>query len=203
MKLTKITFGLFTAVTIFMVGCSATQSISEESLSFRKTSLYTEHDTFPVKTEYIKKSAGESKLIERSFENAPPMIPHNVEGMYPITGNNNACMGCHVPGVAESMNATPIPKSHFTDFRPDTSLAKNGMIVKEGKIIENTSDFKTISKPLDKLSGTRFNCTQCHVPQSMTSNTPVNEFQADFRAKGHNKKSNLIDNINEGVDTVR
>ena len=29
---------------------------------------------------------GESQLEERSFENAPPVIPHNVDGLLPITG---------------------------------------------------------------------------------------------------------------------
>lgn len=198
MKLTNIALGLFTAAAIFMVGCSATQTVSEESLGLRKTSLYTESDAMPVKTEYSKKAAGESQIIARAFENAPPMIPHTVDGMLPITINNNACTGCHVPGVAESMNATPIPQSHFTNFRPDTSLASNGMITKEGKTVVNTSDFKTVGKKTAMVSGTRFNCSQCHAPQSM-SEAPANEFQADFRAAGHNKKSNLIDNINEGV----
>ncbi len=146
MKLTNIALGLFTAAAIFMVGCSATQTVSEESLGLRKTSLYTESDAMPVKTEYSKKAAGESQIIARAFENAPPMIPHTVDGMLPITINNNACTGCHVPGVAESMNATPIPQSHFTNFRPDTSLASNGMITKEGKTVVNTSDFKTVGK---------------------------------------------------------
>ncbi|WP_072679949.1 nitrate reductase cytochrome c-type subunit [Arcobacter sp. LA11] len=202
MKLTNMALGLFAAATVFMVGCSATQSMSEESLGLRNTSLYSEADAMPVKTEYSKKAAGESKLIARAFENAPPMIPHTVDGMLPITINNNACTGCHVPGVAESMNATAIPKSHFTNFRPDTSLAKNGMITKEGKMVANTSDFKVIGKPTSKLSGTRFNCSQCHAPQSM-SEAPKNEFEVDFRADSHVKKSNLIDNINEGVDTLK
>ncbi len=203
MKITKIALGLFTAATVFMVGCSATQSVSEESLGLRSTSLYSEVDVIPVKTEYIKNAAGESQLIDRAFENAPPMIPHNVEGMLPITINNNACTGCHTPGVAESMNATAIPKSHFTNFRPDTSLAKNGRITKEGKEVTNTSDFKVIGKPLTKVSGTRFNCSQCHVPQTITGTAPINEFQVNFRTQGHNKKSNLIDNINEGVNTIK
>lgn len=203
MKITKIALGLFTAATVFMVGCSATQSVSEESLGLRNTSLYSEVEAKPVKTEYIKKAAGESQLIERAFENAPPMIPHNIEGMLPITINNNACTGCHIPGIAESMNAIPIPKSHFTNFRPDTSLAKNGKITKEGKEVTNTSDFKVIGKALTKVSGTRFNCSQCHVPQAITETVPINKFQVNFRADGHNKRSNLIDNINEGVDTIK
>lgn len=205
MKITKMTLGLFAAATVFMVGCTAAnQTMSEESIGLRKTDLYSEGvETVGDKTAYIKKAAGQSELIERAFENAPPMIPHDVDGMLPITINNNACTGCHTPGVAESLKATPIPKSHFTNFRPDTALSKSGKILKEGKMVQNTSDFKTVGKPLSDLAGARFNCSQCHVPQSMTSEAPVNNFQGEFRVAGHIKKSNLIDNINEGVDTLK
>jgi len=206
MKITKMTLGLCVAATVFMAGCVATsQTMSEESIGLRNTDLYSEKaDTVGDKTQYIKKRAGESQLITRAFENAPPMIPHNVEDMLPITINNNTCTGCHTPPVAKSMGATSIPKSHFTNFRPDTSLNENGKIEKEGKVVDNTSDFKTVGKKLDQLSGTRFNCSACHVPQSIGTSDPIkNEFQAKFRAQGGNQKSNLIDNINEGVDTIK
>ena len=84
--------------------------------------------------------------------------------------------GCHDPAVAPSMNATPIPKTHFTSFRPTTSLASDGRIMKNGKKIVNTSDIKTSSKALGHLSGSRFNCTQCHAPQSMGKLVVENEF---------------------------
>ena len=203
MKISKITLGLFTATTLFIVGCATqNQTISEESLGLRTTDIYTENkDTVGDKTEYIKVEAGQSKLIERAFENAPPMIPHNVEGMLPITGDNNSCKGCHTPEVALSLNATPIPKSHFTNFRPDTTLSQNGSIKKEGKIIVNTSDIKVVKKEMTTLSGARYNCSACHVPQASNTMVPVkNEFKAEFRKMGDNKKSNLIDNINEGVE---
>ena len=48
--------------------------------------------------------------IDRAYQNAPPMIPHDVEGMLNITRDNNACIGCHDAAVAESMGTTPIPK---------------------------------------------------------------------------------------------
>lgn len=200
MKITNIALGFFTAAAIFTVGCTANQTVSEESLGLRKTNLYTEDTTVGDKTVYNQKVAGESVLIERAFENAPPMISHSVEGMLPITINNNMCTSCHTPGVAEAMNATAIPKSHFTDFRPDTSLAKDGRIAKNGSAVTNTSDVKTTSKSLDELSGTRFNCTLCHAPQSMETAAPANEFQTEFRSAGLNTKSNLIDTINEGVE---
>lgn len=199
MKLDKLALTIVTIVTVFTVGCSAAKMVSEESLGLRTTNLYTEDTTTGDKTKYSTTAAGTSKKFERAFENAPPMIPHDVDGMLPITIDNNSCTACHDPAVAPSMGATPLPKSHFTDFRPNTSLAKNGMITKEGKEVVNTSDFKTVATPLESLSGTRFNCSQCHTPQSNSTMVPKNTFQSEFRSEGLNSKSNLIDTINEGV----
>jgi cytochrome c-type protein NapB len=199
MKLGKLALTIATAATVFTVGCTASKMVSEESLGLRTTNLYTEDTTTADKTMYSKSAAGASTKITRAFENAPPMIPHDVDGMLPITIDNNSCTGCHNPEVAPSMGATPIPKSHFTDFRPATALSKSGKITKEGKEVTNTSDFKTVATPLESLSGTRFNCSQCQTPQSDSKMVPQNTFKSEFRTDGHDSKSNLIDNINEGV----
>jgi cytochrome c-type protein NapB len=201
MKLTNLTLGIITAATLLVVGCTAANNtVSEESLGLRTTNLYTESTTTGDKTQYSVQPAGTSTKFARAFENAPPMIPHDVEGMLPITIGNNSCTSCHEPAVAESMGATPIPKSHFTNFRPETSLNKDGKIVKEGNVVVNTSDVKTVkAKSLDMLAGARFNCSQCHAPQSMGNDVPKNNFTTEFRSESLTGKSNLIDNINEGV----
>ena len=199
MKLGKLTLGIATAAALLIVGCTATKTVSEESLGLRTTNLYTESTTTGDKTQYSSQAAGTSTKITRAFENAPPMIPHDVEGMLPITIDNNQCTMCHEPAVAPSMGATPIPKSHFTSFRPETKLTKDGVMLQEGKHLNNTSDIKGVEKPLDSLAGARFNCTQCHAPQSEGTNAPKNNFTPDFRSEGLNGHSNLIDTINEGV----
>ena len=131
MKLvTKIGLGIATASILFVVGCSTTQTYSEESLGLRKVDLYSENTVMPDETKYNKDIAGSSKTINRAFQDAPPMIPHDVEGMLPITINNNQCTSCHAPEVAPSMGALPYPKSHMTDFRPQTGLANDGKITK-------------------------------------------------------------------------
>lgn len=202
MKLTNMALGLFTATAIFMVGCAATQTMSEESIGLRNTSLYSENEVIPTKTGYSEKAAGESQIIARAFENAPPMIPHTVEGMLPITINNNQCSTCHVDSAPYDENIPSVPKSHFTDYRPATALSSTGKITKEGKEVVNTSDHLTAATELKTLDGSRFNCSQCHAPQTMTD-APANEFQAEFRSGEHAKKSNLVDNINEGVNTLK
>jgi nitrate reductase (cytochrome), electron transfer subunit len=199
MKLGKLTLGIITAATLLVINCSASKTVSEESLGLRTTNIYSEDTTTSDKTQYGTKPAGESTKIARAFENAPPMIPHDIEGMLPITIDNNQCTMCHDPAVAVSMGATPIPKTHFTNFRPKTELTKDGVMLKNGKHLDNTIDIKTVEKPLDSLAGARFNCSQCHVPQSEGNNVPKNNFTSEFRSEGLNGKSNLIDTINEGV----
>jgi cytochrome c-type protein NapB len=202
MKITKIALGLATVTAIFVTGCTIAQkTYSEESLGLRKVDIYTENNIIPGKTDYAKPVAGASTKIDRAFENAPPMISHDVEGMLPITIANNQCIVCHDPAVAPSMGAVPIPLTHFTELRPQTSLNENGKMVKEGNVIENTSDIKVPKqKTLTHLAGARFNCSQCHAPQSNSNLVVGNNFKADFRKLGAEKTSNLIDNINEGVE---
>lgn len=199
MKLTKIALGLTAAAAIFVVGCASNQMQTEESLGLRKTDLYSESNTTGDRTMYSKDAAGSSKYIDRAFENAPPMIPHTVEGMLPITISSNQCATCHVDSAPYDKTIPSAPKSHFTDYRPMTALASNGKITKDGETVENTSDKLVSSKTLNKLSGSRFNCSQCHAPQSEGNDVPANDFKAEFRGAGADRASNLVNNINEGV----
>ncbi len=205
MKLKKSWIGLLSLVAIAAVGCaSGAGTVSEESLGLRKTNLYTESNTKPVEAKYTTAAPGTSKRFDRAFENAPPMIPHSVDGLLPITKGNNACLGCHLPDVAASMKATPIPPSHFTNFRP-TTVMKGSKVVKEGKVLGkdmgNTSDIKLAkAKKLNHLYQGRYNCSQCHAPQAQIKPLVKNNFTPDYRNAGEKKKSNLIDVMNEGVE---
>lgn len=190
---------LVAAVTVsalFITGCAT--SYSEEEIGFRKSNLYSEDTTMGDATNYSKVAPGESKVIPRAFENAPPMISHDVEGMLPITRDNNSCLGCHAPEVAPSVNATPIPKSHLATFRPMTEYV-NGTFKKEGTAVNNTADIKTVVKQKESLSLERYNCSQCHAPQSDNKIWVQNNFEPDFRQANGMKRSNLLDNLNEGV----
>jgi len=182
--------------------------VSEAALGLRKTSLYKEsRKTVGVKADYNRPAPGQSTRFERAYVNAPPMIPHSVEGLLPITQNNNQCLGCHMPEVAKGVGATPIPTSHFTNYRP-TTVYKDGELVKEGKTVGtsgtlgNTSDIKIAkAKKMDHLYQGRFNCSQCHAPQAKIDTLVGNTFQPDFgegdELKAH---STLADAMNEGVE---
>ena len=178
------------------------KTVTEEALGLRKTDLYAEaDDTAGVKTDYSRPAPGEAPKFERAYQNAPPMIPHSVEGLLPITKDNNQCLGCHMPDVAKGVGATAIPPSHFTNFRPKTVI-EGGEVVKEGKKLGtiNTSDI-LIAKSTQKkeLYQGRFNCSQCHAPQAKVDTAVANTFTPDFGEGEGKTSSSLMDVMNEGV----
>jgi cytochrome c-type protein NapB len=181
--------------------------ITESTLGLRKANLYTEDKVIPeAEPDFNRPPPGQATKFERAYVNAPPMIPHSVEGLLPITKNNNQCLGCHMPDVAKSMGATPIPPSHFTNYRPTTVL-KNGELVKEGKVVGlakgdmgNVGDIKIAkAKKLNHLYQGRFNCTQCHAPQAKIDTAVGNTFQPDGLTGKFKSHSNLADEMNAGV----
>jgi len=182
------------------------KEVSEEALGLRKTDLYKEEQkTQGVKTDYSRPAPGESTRFERAYVNAPPMIPHSVDGLLPITKDNNQCLGCHMPDVAKSVGAVAIPPSHFTNFRPKTEY-KNGELVKEGKTVGpkgqlgNVGDIKIAKfKKLNHLYQGRFNCSQCHAPQAKVDTVVGNTFKPDGLDEKTKSGSTLLDTINEGV----
>ena len=199
MKLKNLTLGLATAAAILIAGCTTTKTVSEESLGLRKTDLYSENTTTGDKTMYGKSPAMSGYKIARAFQDAPPMIPHDIEGMLPITINSNQCTTCHEPAIAVSMGATPIPKSHYTDFRP-----KHNYSEKDGfsKSIDNMKNEISI-KPIDYLAGARFNCTQCHTPQSTGKLAVENTFEAAYTREDGASKSSWYEVMDKDLDTLK
>ncbi len=167
-------------ITVFLFAGFGTLSyahdreLSEEELGLRKSSVYSEEATEPIHGEIKKTGPGESKPIPRSFENSPPLIPHDITGMLPLAQTENMCLDCHMPDEAVSQGATPIPQSHFVDFD-------------SGK------------KPGKKLDGDRYNCMQCHVIQTEVTPAVKNLFKGEFRDEKGRYRSNLIDILNEGI----
>jgi len=201
--LTKITIGLATA-SLLLVGCNGSNEqtaadsqahvkpiIDESQLGYRGTTDLLQEDVVPPAVAYGSAAPGTSKKIPRAFQDAPPMIPHDTEGMLPITKDNNQCIQCHMPEVAASMGATPIPVSHFTNFRPKTKV-KGDKILKNGKAVKNTSSEKLANVSIqkeDKLYAGRYNCSQCHAPQATNMLVDQNEFKPTYTSKDGAHKS--------------
>ncbi|EDZ62456.1 periplasmic nitrate reductase, small subunit, cytochrome c-type protein [Sulfurimonas gotlandica GD1] len=208
--MSKITIGLVAAA-LLIVGCGdsgkaapsanakVAPTITEASLGLRKTDLYSEDTTTGDKTQYSTSAAGSGKMIQRAFQDAPPMIPHDTDGMLPIKIGDNQCTGCHMPEVASSMGATSIPVSHFTNFRPKHKYDGQEFT----KSIDNMKNEVAI-KESTHLQGARFNCTQCHAPQSQGALAVENTFEATYtRPDGANKSGWSGKALTDQLDTVK
>jgi cytochrome c-type protein NapB len=152
--------------------------ITPEEIGIRQTPV--EEDIAPlaiIDPEYAPKpppTPRTSKKYKRAYENALPQIPHSTEGLLPITKENNACLGCHMPEVAKAVKATLIPPSHFINFRT--------------------------GQKLNRLYQGRYSCTQCHIPQLDVQLMVKNTFKPDYRDPKTKERSKLIQNIMEGVN---
>ncbi len=117
---------------------------------------------------------GDNATLARSFENAPPLIPHAIDDFVPITARENSCYECHNRDDAADMGATPVPDSHLYDIRRDRQLGG--------------------------LNPANYHCTQCHVALTDASILVDNEFAPDFRSDTSDSASDLLQRLNEGVE---
>lgn len=144
---------------------------SSEEIGIRKVPLNDEKSLTLNKYEFPAEEPGTSTRYKRAYDNAPPQIPHSTEGLFPITKDNNACMGCHMPEVAADVGATPIPESHFYNFRK--------------------------REPSEQLVQARFNCNQCHVPQAKGNAPIANNFKPEFFKEDFKSHSHLMESLRE------
>lgn len=104
-------------------------------------------DPGPKATEYQGAAPGQNDPLARSYETAPPMIPHAVDDYLPIT-TRNECLNCHLnPAKAiTEKRVTALPRSHFQD--------------REGK------DRAGALKSVGDIYFGFYNCSMCHAPQA-------------------------------------
>jgi len=143
---------------------------------------------------YPDVAENKSESMDRSFENAPPLIPHTVKGMMVITKEHNQCLNCHRPEKAKAEGATPMPSTHFTDYRPQ--IVENDGVY---KVKAEEGEITSVSTKNKKVNMAQYNCNQCHVPQTNATVEIKNTFKPVFRNSSSKGKSNLSDNISEGV----
>jgi len=215
--ISKIGIGLATATLLF-VGCGESpaapaaqkaapqansgsykgiQVIDESTLGYRESSLYNEKSKGIEAASYSKTAPGASNKIQRAFQDAPPMIPHDTEGMLIITKDNNQCLQCHKPEVAEMVGATSIPKSHFLNMRPENKIV-DGKLVNGVDNLQNQVSIKKITKVYEG----RFNCVQCHAPQSNAKLITENEFQPQYLSDDGAFRSHWDEQVEKSLDTM-
>ena len=152
------------AAAFLFIGCNQaqTQTQAQNSVSnktvevtgIRKASLEKDSKNLPEIT-YNEQSPipGKVKPYKTSYVTAPPMIPHSIKGMTPITVKNNMCLNCHMPQNAKALGVTPMPEDHFVD------------------------NFEG-GKHIRRVAGSRYFCTTCHAPQANLDPVVENKFES-------------------------
>ncbi|MDD4930336.1 MAG: nitrate reductase cytochrome c-type subunit [Gallionella sp.] len=137
---------LLAAAALLAVGAShAAPPLHTDNMGLSKTSVF--DVPTPKVYHYSDAAPGTGKLLPRAYPGAPPQVPHDVKDYMPVTAESNLCIACHAqPDLwgkkPEAGVATAIPPSHYTDLRHEP-----------GKVT-------------DHLINARYNCNQCHVPQT-------------------------------------
>ena len=138
----------FLCIALMAGGMSTTfaaQPIKADNTGLSKTSVFDVPE--PKVYHYGNAQPGQSKVLPRGYPGAPPQIPHDISNFLPITSQSNMCTACHdqpkeIGKKREKGMPTPIPSSHYTDLR------------------------NAPGKVTDHLINARYNCNQCHVPQT-------------------------------------
>jgi cytochrome c-type protein NapB len=170
---------------------SESESLSDSKLGLIDADVNSRDTEFKQRAPQNDQKPGSGKLLDRSFENAPPLIPHTVTGFLPIKADNNICQSCHMPNKVAKSGAIAISSTHFLSLRPKPKLV-NGVytLPPQDSIIQiDLKHFNTLY----------YNCTQCHVPQSEVTVDIENLFTPEFRDEFGLHKSELKSHLHEGV----
>ncbi len=92
----------------------------------------------------------DEKRFGRNYRQQPPLIPHTIS-RYQIDLRANQCLACHDWTNAGDRGAPTLSMTHYLD--------------REGR-------------QLDRVAGTRWFCTQCHVPQADAPALVENTFRS-------------------------
>jgi len=127
-------------------------SVKDTQLGLSKTSVFDVPSPPLYKAE--DGAPGEKPLPKRISAEIPPVIPHAIGDFLPITRDANMCIECHeMPGPKRKGEPTPLPRSHYVDWRHDQGRA------------------------LEKHAGARWMCTACHAPVTDAKPLVVNKFK--------------------------
>lgn len=92
----------------------------------------------------------DQKRFGRSYRQQPPLIPHAIS-RYQVDLRANQCLACHDWTNAGERGAPTLSMTHYLD--------------RDGR-------------QLDHVAGTRWFCTQCHVPQADAPELVENTFRS-------------------------
>jgi len=142
---------ILTLGTLVAAGCSSSAPIPDTELGLAKGSVFDVPTPPPVKPD--ESNPGQSPLLQRPYAMAPPRVPHAAGDFLPITQKQNACLDGHAEKEKKQGEPTPIPPSHYTDYR-------------------NAPD-----RVGGQVAGARYVCVSCHAAKTDAPNLVGNRFR--------------------------
>jgi len=130
---------------------AASGPVADSELGLSKGSVFDVPTPPAVKAN--ASNPGEAPLLPRPYAIAPPRVPHAVADFLPITRAQNACLDCHAVKDKKQGDPTPIPPSHYTDYR-------------------NAPD-----RVGDHVAGARYVCVSCHAAKTDAPDLVGNRFR--------------------------
>lgn len=156
----KTTVILFLAV-VSAAGCGGAATmragsppprpIADSELGLSKGSVFDVPTPPPVKAN--DSGPGEGPLLPRPYVIAPPRIPHAAAAFLPITQTQNACVDCHATKERKPGDPTPMPPSHYVDYRNAPTQAGS------------------------QVAGARYVCVSCHTVKTDAPSLVENLFR--------------------------
>lgn len=145
----KTTLKISLAAVLSVAAC---WSVAQPVNSMRGSEVTTT-DNAPIEKPYQGSKPGAQKLIVRTFQGQPPLIPHKVDGFDDINATDNACLDCHINDNFRGQKIPRAGKSHFVA----------------------NADAK--AEPV--LDMQRWQCNSCHVPQIDAKPLVENSFKGN------------------------
>ena len=156
------TTAILSLAAVLAAGCSSSATtreaftapsgpIADAELGLSKGSVFDVPTPPAVKAN--ESNPGEGPPLPRPYVIAPPRVPHAVGDFLPITQKQNACLDCHAVKEKKQGDPTPIPPSHYTDYR-------------------NAPD-----RVGGQVAGARYVCVSCHAATTGAPNLVGNRFR--------------------------
>ena len=93
------------------------RAIPESAIGLRSADVLEPTETVPAHP--VDAAPGASRPRPPAHPEAPPVIPHSVEGLLPLTLEENSCLACHEPAGDGGADAPAVPASHLEGGRLD------------------------------------------------------------------------------------
>lgn len=140
---------------VFTIGLATVGSLAQQAGPIKSLRGEVGLEDINPAPQVTKQEMPADGMFNRAYRQQPPLIPHRIDG-YQITKDYNQCMTCHDWPANTKAGAPKVSETHYND--------------REGN-------------RLDKVAGTRFFCTQCHVPQADAKPLVNNTFQDATQTK--------------------